>query len=313
MENTTVPSGFSFTVFKDQGQLKYFFFILTFTVYISIIFFNVNILWVVFKERSLHEPMYLFIACLSANALNGTAGFFPRLLIDLLSDTHLISRPACFTQIFTIYSYSVSEYTILCLIAYDRYLAICNPLQYHNIMTPKIASLSVGIVAIYGTIFVSVVMSLQVRLHFCGTEISRLYCSSWSVVRLGCGISMKKVYTSGIFIATTTVFLPSIYILYTYIRIFIVCQKGSAESRSKALQTCLPHIVSFINYSVASLSDIILNRYETENLQVIELFFSVEFLVTPSILNPLIYGLKLPEMRRKILGLYKLPTVIPIL
>jgi len=122
MENGTMPSYFYFTLFKEFVHVKYFILILTITVYLAIILLNAIILFVVFKEKSLHEPMYILIFCLSVNDLYGSAGFFPRIMIDLLSDTNTISRPACFVQIFTIYSFAISEYTILTLMAYDRFL-----------------------------------------------------------------------------------------------------------------------------------------------------------------------------------------------
>ncbi|XDV31686.1 hypothetical protein PO909_002649 [Leuciscus waleckii] len=283
MENVTMPSYFYFTLFKEFVHIKYFILILTLTVYLAIILFNAIILFVVFKERSLHEPMYILIFCLSVNDLYGSAGFFPRIMVDLLSDTNTISRPACFVQIFTIYSFAISEYTILTLMAYDRYVAICNPLKYHQIMTSKVTASS--------------------RLPLCGTDIARLYCSNWSVVRLSCGTSTSSNNILGFFVSTTTVFLPAFFILYTYVRILIICHKSSKEFRGKALQTCLPHIISFLNYSIASFCDIALSRYDSDKYKIVGIFFSVEFLIIPPVLNPLIYGLNLPEIRKNILCL----------
>ncbi|CAB1440807.1 unnamed protein product, partial [Pleuronectes platessa] len=85
---------------------------------------NLVIILVISRERSLHEPMYMFIALLSVNSLCGATGFFPRFLMDLVSDSHLISRPACFTQIYVIYTYAGAEMTILGIMAYDRYVAV---------------------------------------------------------------------------------------------------------------------------------------------------------------------------------------------
>ncbi|XP_036393550.1 putative gustatory receptor clone PTE03 [Megalops cyprinoides] len=305
MENGTFPPYFYLTVFKDQGDLKYIFFILTFAVYFAIIFFNVIIVLIIFIEVVLHEPMYIFICCLSINSLYGTLGFFPRLMIDLLSDTHTISHPACFTQIFIIYTYASCEFTILTMMAYDRYAAICVPLQYNSIMTSKMIIALMGIAWIYPMFCLSVLIYLANQLPLCGNEIARAYCANWSVVRLSCvGTQLNNIV--GLFMTSTTVFLPLAFVLYSYIKILTVCQKSSKEFRKKAFQTCLPHLVTFINYSITMFCEITMSRFENEKrFHVIAMILSLEFLIIPPILNPLIYGLNLPEIRKRILHLLK--------
>ncbi|XP_067222173.1 olfactory receptor 51E1-like [Chanodichthys erythropterus] len=304
MENGTMPSYFYFTLFKEFVHMKYLILILILAVYLAIILFNAIIFFVVFKERSLHEPMYILISCLSVNDLYGSAGFFPRIMVDLLSDTNTISRPACYVQIFTIYSYAISEYTILTLMAYDRYVAICNPLKYHKIMSLKVTALYMAIASLHAAFSMGLIILFSARLPLCGTDIARLYCSNWSVVRLSCGTSTLSNNIIGFFVSATTVFLPAFFILYTYVRILVICQKSSKEFRGKALQTCLPHIISFLNYSIASFCDIALSRYDSDKYKIVAIIFSVEFLVIPPVLNPLIYGLNLPEIRKNILCLF---------
>ncbi|XP_051521275.1 odorant receptor 127-1 [Myxocyprinus asiaticus] len=305
MENGTMPLYFYLILFKEFVHGRYFILILTLTVYLAIILFNVIILFVVFKERSLHEPMYILISCLSANDLYGSAGFFPRLIFDLLSDANIISRSACFAQIFTIYSYAISEYTLLLVMAYDRYVAICNPLKYHRIMTLNVTALYIAIATLYSAFSMGVIIFFSARLPLCGTEIARLYCSNWAVVRLSCGTPTLSNNIIGFFVTTTSVFLPAAFIFYTYIRILIICRKSSKEFRGKALQTCLPHIISFVNYSIASFCDIALSRFDSDKYKIVAIIFSVEFLVMPPVINPLIYGLNLPEIRKSIMRLFQ--------
>ncbi|XP_051963719.1 odorant receptor 127-1 [Xyrauchen texanus] len=310
MENGTMPLYFYFLLFKEFVYVRYFILILTLTVYLAIILFNVIILFVVFKERSLHKPMYILISCLSANDLYGSAGFFPRLIFDLLSDANIISRSACFAQIFTIYSYAISEYTLLLVMAYDRYVAICNPLKYHRILTLNLTALYIAIATLYAAFSMGVIIFFSARLPLCGTEIARLYCSNWAVVRLSCGTSTLSNNIIGFFVTATSVFLPAFFIFYTYIRILIICRRSSKEFRGKALQTCLPHIISFVNYSIASFCDIALSRYDSDKYKIVAIIFSVEFLVMPPVLNPLIYGLKLPEIRKSIMHLFQQSKIV---
>ncbi|XP_028821602.1 putative gustatory receptor clone PTE01 [Denticeps clupeoides] len=305
MENESFPFYFHFTLYKDYGGLKYLFFLLLIIVYLAILLLNVSIIWMVYKERSLHEPMYLFIACLSANAIYGSSGLFPRLFIDVLSDSHSISYDACSSQIFVIYTYGICEFTMLTIMAYDRCVAICYPLRYHSIMTPRTTGLLIAAGVSWPIVCKSIVTYFTARLPLCGREITRLYCSTWSVARLSC-VSTAGNNAMGLFFTVVTIFLLVAFILYTYIRILLVCRRSSSEFRGKALQTSLPHIVTVVTYSLSSFCDILLSRFELgQALNIVTLLFSVEVLLVPPILNPLIYGLALPEIRKKIINRLK--------
>lgn len=119
MENGTVNFQFNLTMFVNIGSYRYPAFVVCLLLFSIIISANLVLILVISLERTLHEPMYIFIAFLSFNSLYGSSGFFPRFLMDLLSDTHLISRPACFTQVYVIYTYASYEMTILSIMAYD--------------------------------------------------------------------------------------------------------------------------------------------------------------------------------------------------
>ncbi|XP_063060795.1 putative gustatory receptor clone PTE03 [Engraulis encrasicolus] len=300
MNNKTVPAYFHFTSFSIYGNARIIYFLLMVIAYFLIVLFNMTILLVVLKDKSLHEqPMYLLMCCLLFNSLYGSSALFPRLSADLLSTTHTISRPACYTQLFVVHSYAISEFAVLTFMAYDRYIAISEPLRYHSIMTQRKTGLLISCAFSWSLVCVIVGVYLSARLPLCGNKIPRLYCSNWSVVRLSC-VSTVINNIWGFFVTVTTVCLPAGFILFTYIRILIVCRKSTAEFRGKALKTCLPHIVSFVTYSIAVFSDITLGRYEPDEI-IVALLISLEYLMIPPLLNPLIYGLSLPDIRRRIL------------
>ncbi|XP_067110271.1 LOW QUALITY PROTEIN: olfactory receptor 4C11-like [Osmerus mordax] len=192
MENDTSPFYFTLTLFKDQGLYRYLYFIICFLLYALMLSLNIMIIVIVLLERTLHEPMYVFISCLSINSLYGSTGLFPRLMVDLLSDMHLISRPACFTQIYVICTYVSYELIILGIMAYDRYVAICKPLHYNSIMNSKTVVLLVGLGWAYPICSIGSLLYLSVRLPLCGNEIARVnclfqhFCVNWPVVQLSC-------------------------------------------------------------------------------------------------------------------------------
>lgn len=261
---------------------------------------NFLIILVVLRERALHEPMYIFIALLSANALYGSTGFFPRFLMDLLFDIHLMSRGACFTQIYVFYTYISFEMTLLGILAYDRYFAICHPLHYQRKMTRKTVASLAASACLIPVFTIAVGLYMSVRLPLCGNEIQRIFCGNWNVVKLSCvSTFLNNIY--GIFVTILTIIFPLLYVLYTYVQIVAACWRGPTEFRSRVFQSCLPHIISFVINSLTVFCDIALSRYNIEEINPFAaVIISLEFVVIPPVLNPLVYGLKLPQIRREV-------------
>ncbi|XP_062258262.1 olfactory receptor 6N2-like [Platichthys flesus] len=301
MENGTDSFYFKFTMFVNIGSYYYVAFVFSLLLYSFIVSANLVIILVISRERSLHKPMYMFIAALSINSLYGSTGFFPRFLMDLVSDSHLISRLACFTQIYVIYTYASYEFTILGIMAYDRYVAVCQPLHYHRQMTSRTVFNLLVSAWFFPTFFITAVIPLSAVLPLCGNEIQKVYCANWNVVKLSC-VPTSANNAAGMFVTISIVFFPLLFVLYTYFRIVVVCWKKSAEFKGKVLQSCLPHIVSFVIYSIVGFCDIALSRYDPDDLNsFVAVILSLEFVVIPPVLNPLMYGLKLPDIRRHII------------
>uniref|UniRef100_A0A8C9Z0B4 Olfactory receptor n=1 Tax=Sander lucioperca TaxID=283035 RepID=A0A8C9Z0B4_SANLU len=276
---------------------RYLFFSLCLLLYMTIVSANIVIILTVCLEKSLHQPMYIFICCLSFNSLYGSAGFFPRFLTDILSDTHLISRPLCFIQMYVIYTYASCELSLLGIMAYDRFVAICQPLHYHSKMTFKMVTHLVIFAVLYPAFAMGFMLYLTVRLTLCGNKLHRLFCSNWPVVQLSCVDTTLNIIV-GQFLTMTTIFTPLFFVLYTYLRILIVCRRSSSEFRGKALQTCLPHIVTFMTYSFSLFCELSLTRFETDKINpIIPVVLSLEYLMIPPINNPLVYGLSLPQIK----------------
>ncbi|XP_030632764.1 olfactory receptor 10J4-like [Chanos chanos] len=287
-------------IFENQGYIRYVFFSLGLILYCAILIFNVIILLVICVEKALHQPMYLLISCLSLNSLYGTAGFFPRFLTDLISELHTISVLACHIQTFVIYTYASCEFTMLTLMAYDRYVAICKPLHYHSIITLEVLFKMIIAAWVYPISCIGLPVYLTTQLPLCDDKITKLYCNGWSIVELSCGDKTPILIVSFI-ISVTTLVLPMALIFYSYIRILIICQRGSPEFKVKAFHTCLPHIVTFVIFSITIFCEMVLSRYEPGELPLfVTVILSLEFLLIPPVLNPLLYGFSFLEIRKKI-------------
>ncbi|XP_077063482.1 olfactory receptor 51L1-like [Siphateles boraxobius] len=304
MENGTY---FYFMLFENLGCIRYAFFTLGFIFYCAVIFFNVLIILVIILEKTLHQPMYILMSCLSINSVYGTAGFFPRLLTDLLYDAHIISFEACLIQSFVIYSYAAFELTILMLMAFDRFVAISKPLHYNNIITTRFLTFLIVIAWLYPITFVGISGLLTARLTICGNKLLKVYCHNYEIVKLSCvnnTTGINNIY--GLIVTITTIFIPLSFILYTYVRIIIICQRSTQEFRSKAYKTCIPHMVILLNFSVAIFCELTLSRFMNGELPIaLSVVISLEFIVIPPFLNPIVYGLNFHDIRKNIRHLIK--------
>uniref|UniRef100_A0A8C9XB25 G-protein coupled receptors family 1 profile domain-containing protein n=1 Tax=Sander lucioperca TaxID=283035 RepID=A0A8C9XB25_SANLU len=271
MINSTQVSYFTLAAYFDTGVLKYLYFLLIMSLYIFIVCANVLLIVVICKKRSLHEPMYLFLCSLFVNELYGSTGLFPFLLVQILSDIHTVSAPLCFLQIFCVYTYVCVEFCNLAIMSYDRYLAICYPLQYNTRMTTK-------------------------KVALCGNIIDKVYCNNYSIVKLACSeTTANNIY--GLILTFLTVFVPFIIILYTYMRILKVCFSGSKQSRQKAVSTCTPHLASLLNFSFGNCFEILQSRYNTKSVHsVLKIVLTLYYLTCQPLFNPVIYGLKMSKI-----------------
>ncbi|XP_062407954.1 olfactory receptor 1D2-like [Sardina pilchardus] len=136
MGNNSTLKFFILSGLQDSGVYKPLYFLLAFVLYVLIIIVNLTLIVIVTVDKTLHKPMYIFICNLCANGLYRTVGFYPTFLLDLQSDVHTISYNWCIIQTYVIYSSVMCEITVLTMMSYDRFVAICRPLQYHSILTP---------------------------------------------------------------------------------------------------------------------------------------------------------------------------------
>ncbi|XP_076863867.1 olfactory receptor 51E1-like [Brachyhypopomus gauderio] len=292
------------TYFSLEGHVelekyRYVYFITTLTVYLLIISCNCVVIYVICTNKCLHEPMYIFIAALLCNALFGTAALYPKLLIDLLSERQIISFEACSFQFFSIYTYCASEFTLLSAMAYDRYVSICKPLHYATFVKMSTVKKILFCCWFFPSCEMGISVILTYQIKICKFRLDRIYCNNNVVMKLSCGdISVRNAY--GVFVIIIAIFAPFIFIVFSYMRILAVCFKNSKQFRSKALRTCLPHIVTCISFTVTSCFDVISSRLDLDIPQIIVMIISVENLIVPPLVNPIIYGLKVQEIFNRI-------------
>ncbi|KAM3606959.1 uncharacterized protein V6R79_000098 [Siganus canaliculatus] len=289
--------------FVAVEQYRYVYFMLISAFYILILLSNCTIICLVVIKPNLHEPMYVFIAALLVNSVLFSSAIYPKLLLDVLSDEQVISHPLCHLQFFFYYFLGCAEFMLLLAMAYDRYVSICRPLQYAAVMTRR----SISVVLVFAWIIPAGLMAgsaaISASMRMCSSTLNGLFCNN-SLYRLQCTSSMLQSVYGGMALLNTA-FLPLLFIVFTYAKILLISYRSSREVRTKAAQTCLPHLLVLVNYSALAGFDVILARVESDVPATARLVMNLQLVLYHPLFNPIIYGLKMKEISkhlRRLLG-----------
>ncbi|XP_047463587.1 olfactory receptor 52N5-like [Mugil cephalus] len=311
MENYTNSLTLQIEGLRVTKTSKYpVFFAILFT-YIFIMITNMGIVVLIWAEKTLHQPMYLLFCNLSVNDVIGNSLMLPRLLVDITlpPSERLIHYYECVAQAFTGHMFGTNAHTVLMIMAFDRYVAICNPLRYATIMTDKMV-LKLTVSA-WGSalVLVGILLGLTIRLTRCRSLISNPFCDNASLFKLSC----ESVVINNIYGLTYTVVLLSSStgsVILTYSKITAACLISKSKSlNSKALKTCSTHLCLYLIMLISGLIPIILHRYPeyTESRKISAILFNV----VPGSLNPVIYGLQSQEISKCLSNIFRRKKVKP--
>ncbi|XP_078101485.1 LOW QUALITY PROTEIN: olfactory receptor 8U1-like [Sander vitreus] len=279
-------------------------FILLLLIYIFILVSNIGLVVLIFRSKSLQQPMYLLVCNMSINDVLGATVIIPHFLRDLLfSDSErYIQYIDCAVQAFCVHLHMGASHTVLMIMAFDRYMAICNPLRYAAVMTNRMVVLLSA--AAWGTIFVlvAILVGLSIRLSRCRSVIFNPFCDNPSLFKLSCeSILINNIYGLGYTVVLLGLSLGSVTL--TYLRIAMVCLSSKNKAlNSKALQTCATHLVVYVILVLSVLLIVILHRFPL--LEDLRKAASVVGHVVLPALNAGIYGMQNKEVRQRIKTLF---------
>ncbi|XP_045748635.1 olfactory receptor 51F1-like [Mirounga angustirostris] len=274
-------------------------------LYLTALSGNTLILFIVLTEPSLHEPMYYFLSMLSTTDI----GLCISTLVTVLGIFWLsaleISFNACLSQMFFIHLFTFMESSVLLAMAFDRFVAISNPLRYATILTLHARITQIGLAVITrGTVILTPLVLLLKRLSFCRSHVLRhSYCFHPDVMKLSC--SDTKINSAfGLTAIISTVGVDSIFILLSYVLIIrSVLNIASPEEREKAFSTCISHITAVAIFYNPLISLSFVHRFGKHSPPYVPTLIANIYLLVPPVMNPIIYSVKTKQIQKAVLKL----------
>ncbi|XP_030285359.1 olfactory receptor 1D2-like [Sparus aurata] len=301
MDNVSQITMFFLLGLNETNNHIFTLFFLTSLCYCVILIANTTVILIIIMDKNLHEPMYILICTFCMNSLYGTAGFYPKFLWDLLSPVQVISYSGCLVQVQVIASFICADLSILAVMAYDRYVAICRPLEYHSVMSKQRLIMLVCFSWMTPSCIAGINVFLISRLKLCSQYIARFYCINWMIVKLACFPAETSVDNIFAYITMIIYLFHGFFIVLSYMYLVKTCA-NSIENRAKFMQTCVPHVTSLLIVLATLLFNAIIMRFGSKVFpQAFKNFVEIEILVIPPLMNPLNYGFKLTKIRNRIL------------
>ncbi|XP_060463851.1 olfactory receptor 52A1-like [Panthera onca] len=267
---------------------------------------NSLLLIIIRSERSLHEPMYIFVGMLGVTDIVLGTSIVPKMLGIFWFHVPEIYFDSCLLQMGLIHTFQGIESGILLAMALDRYVAICYPLRYAAIFTHRLVTQIGAVVTLRAALLVAPSLVLiKCRFQFYHTTIiSHCYCEHMAIVKLAASnVRANKIY--GLFVAFIVAGFDLTFITLSYAQIFFtVFRLPQKEARLKAFNTCIAHICVFLQFYLLAFFSFFTHRFGAHVPPYIHILFSSLYLLVPPFLNPLVYGAKTKQIRIHVVKLF---------
>ncbi|XP_003802716.1 olfactory receptor 12-like [Otolemur garnettii] len=297
MENFTHVSEFVLLGFQGGPRTQTMLFLIFFTLYVIAVVGNFGMIVIVRVDSCLHTPMYTFLQSLSLLDICYSSTIAPRTLMNCIKEDHTVSFGGCAAQFFFLSLFGTTEAFLLAAMAYDRFIAICNPLLYSVTMSHQVCVWLVLGSYLWGVLNAVTQTMMTFSLPFCGSnEINDFFCDILPLLPLSCSDTfINQLVLLGlcgsIIIGTFLIVLIS----YTYI-ISTILRMRTPQGRQKAVSTCASHLTGVclffgtVFFMYAQPSAIV----SIEQSKVVSIFYTI---VIP-MLNPLIYSLRNKDVQQ---------------
>lgn len=295
-DNYTFPSEFILLGFTNREDLQVTCFVLFLAIYVVTLIGNLGVIILIRIDSCLHTPMYFFLSHLSLLDVCYSSTIIPQTLLNFLVEKKVISFVRCATQLFSFATCATTECYMLAAMAYDRYMAICNPLLYSVVMSQRFC---VGMLAgaYLAGVISSIIHTVSIfHFPFCRSKrINHFFCDGLPLLALSCSDThVNEAIVSAV--VGFNMLSTMVFILVSYSSVLsTVLRMRSAAGCHKAFSTCAPHLVSIALYYGSSLFMYLRpgSRHSLERDKVVSVLYSIAL----PMLNPLIYSLRNTDMK----------------
>ncbi|XP_074056236.1 olfactory receptor 1f45-like [Macrotis lagotis] len=310
-ENHSRVSEFILLGLSDQSEQERLMFIAFLIMYLITVLGNLFIILAIKTNSRLHTPMYFFLTNLSLIDICFTSTTIPKMLVNYISGNKAILYISCMAQAFFFSYFAGLDSIVLASMAYDRYMAICAPLHYTAVMTPRVCALLVAVCWLWGGVNALTHSILLTKLSFCGhTAIPHFFCDLNVMIRLACSdtfINNLMIYIVG----GLTAVIPFIGILISYIHIFAaVLRIPSVQGKWRAFSTCGSHLIVVCLF-YGSIIGVYFSPTSTHTAKQ-DTVSAVMYTVVTPMMNPFIYSLRNKDMKRALRMLLTRKSVLSL-
>nr|XP_005312802.1 olfactory receptor 51G2-like [Chrysemys picta bellii] len=274
-------------------------------MYLISIVGNSVILFIIKTDPSLHEPMYIFLSMLAVTDLALSIATMPTTLGIFLFNSREISLNACFAQLFFIHMLECIESSVLLLMAFDRFIAIRDPLRYTSILTlPRIGKMGLLCVLRGVAVILPLPILLQ-RFRYCQSNVlSHCYCINQDVMKMACSdIRISSIY--GLSVALLTLGPDSLLIFLSYVMILkTVLSIASHAECLRALNTCVAHLCAVLLFYMPMIGLSVAHRFGEGSPPLLQILLGYIFLLVPPLMNPIVYSVKSKHLRARIIRMF---------
>ncbi|XP_047610141.1 olfactory receptor 51V1-like [Phacochoerus africanus] len=286
----------------------YFWLSIPFSCIYAVVFLgNCLVLHVIRTEPSLHQPMFYFLAMLAVTDLCVGLSTVHTVLGVLWGLSREVSLDACIAQSYFIHGLSFVESSVLLAMAFDRYVAICNPLRYSSILTKdKVMKIGVAILCRSSLLIPPVIIRLKF-LNYCRPHVlSHSFCLHQDLIRMACSdIRFNSAY--GLALVISNLLLDAVLIILSYLMILrAVLATASREERSRSLQTCGSHLCAVLAFYVPIIGLTMVHRFGRHRSPLVHVLMGNVYILFPPLMNPIIYSIKTQQIRRRVQRLFSL-------
>ncbi|XP_044840214.1 olfactory receptor 14A16-like [Mauremys mutica] len=296
MFNRTTVTTFLLLGFSDVPEVQILYFILFLVIYLAALMENLLIITAIALDHHLHTPMYFFLMNLSIIDLGSISVNIPKSMANSLTHTRSISYAGCVAQVFFMVFLIGANFFLLTVMAYDRYVAICQPLHYERVMNRKACVQMAASAWISGSLNSALHTGNMFALPFCGGNmVDQFFCEIPKLQKLTCSDSYLSEVQVLIFSACLGLSC-FVLITFSYVQIFkTVLRIPSYQGRQKAFSTCLPHLIVVSLFVFTGISAYL--KPTSSSTLGLDLILSLLYSMLPPLMNPVIYSMRNKEIK----------------